>query len=842
MKRLIILMCVLISTSCLLAGNYHTAVQYVFPLPDSKALSDRTTIIIRFLPKFTNQIENLDGLIQVTGSVNGPYQGRTFFSTDGCTIIFKPNSIFQRDDQVTVKVQTSVFGFDDFTFDFSIESKGANVLNKTTPFVPTRKIVEAMPAGISSEIRVINGVAVPSDFPKIITTQTDQTAPGKIFYSSRFRETIDSYIIAVENDGTPYMFNRFDGMDDTANFVRQCNGTFSVFFFGPRFHAILDDQLNIIDIYRGGHGYEPDEHDFLILENGHALMILEEHIRVDMSKVVTGGSTNALVHGNMFQEYDKDKNVIFEFRSWDHFRFEDVYGINLRDATVDYIHMNSIAPDYDGHYLLSSKHLDEITKINRDNGEIIWRLGGKNNQFTFINEGLKFSYQHHVRTVPGKPGHITLFDNGNMRSPDYSRAVEYKIDSDNMTAEKVWEYQFSPAREAYWMGSVQRLPNGNSFIDCSTTSPAMAIEVTPKGEKLFQMLSYGSASYRSFRYDLNVVYAAPFFLLENFGYTVNLIFNKFGDKNVAFYKIYHRLEDETEFTVMDTTKNTWYQAIGLQSPANHVFKVSAVSKDGKESECSEEIIAKVAYAAPDLNLISNGEFRGKTGWYLRTTSKSKATGSISSEGYTIDIEEGGESLADIRLWQLDILLIKGQEYTLEFDAYAEDNRTITAELKMKNAPYTNYSKIGYIPLSKKKQHFSYTFTMEDNTDEESMLVFECGQFDTNITLDNVLLKMTSQTTVKESAQSAPETLQLYQNYPNPFNPATTILYSLEKDGLVHLKLYSLTGQELKTLVNEYQNKGNHQVELNAENLPSGMYFYKLSVGNESRTRKLMVLK
>ena len=201
-----------------------------------------------------------------------------------------------------------------------------------------------------------------------------------------------------------------------------------------------------------------------------------------MSTIVSGGQTDATVQGNMFQELDKDKNLIFEWRSWDHFKFQDAEEIELTGKIIDYVHMNSIAIDYDNNYIISSRHLSEVTKIDRQTGEIIWRFGGVNNQFEIINDDLEFSYQHCVRPVPDKPNYYTMFDNGNKRNPRYARAVEYRLDTTNMAAAKVWEFRYSPDRYSYMMGSVQILPNDNRFIDWSTALEMRACEVTPDGE------------------------------------------------------------------------------------------------------------------------------------------------------------------------------------------------------------------------------------------------------------------------------------------------------------------------------------------------------------------------
>jgi hypothetical protein len=87
-----------------------------------------------------------------------------------------------------------------------------------------------------------------------------------------------------------------------------------------------------------------------------------------------------------------------------------------------------------------------------------------------------------------------------------------------------------------------------------------------------------------------------------------------------------------------------------------------------------------------------------------------------------------------------------------------------------------------------------------------------------------------------------EELKLEQNFPNPLNTFTTIKYALQRNALVKLKIYNVTGQEVVTLVNEYKNAGDHSVIWNALNMPSGVYFYEISAGNYSVTRKMILMK
>ncbi len=88
----------------------------------------------------------------------------------------------------------------------------------------------------------------------------------------------------------------------------------------------------------------------------------------------------------------------------------------------------------------------------------------------------------------------------------------------------------------------------------------------------------------------------------------------------------------------------------------------------------------------------------------------------------------------------------------------------------------------------------------------------------------------------------PENYSLSQNYPNPFNPSTTISYSIPVEGIVTLKIFNLLGEEVKTLVNEVQNAGSHNVSFDAVNLTSGIYFYSIKSGNFTDVKKMILLK
>jgi 7,8-dihydropterin-6-yl-methyl-4-(beta-D-ribofuranosyl)aminobenzene 5'-phosphate synthase len=101
------------------------------------------------------------------------------------------------------------------------------------------------------------------------------------------------------------------------------------------------------------------------------------------------------------------------------------------------------------------------------------------------------------------------------------------------------------------------------------------------------------------------------------------------------------------------------------------------------------------------------------------------------------------------------------------------------------------------------------------------------------------------TDIKESEvgeSQIPQRFKLEQNYPNPFNPTTTIKYSVPKLSFVTIKIYDVLGNEVATLVNEEKAVGAYELNWNATNLPSGVYFYRLQAGDFVETKKMILLK
>lgn len=96
--------------------------------------------------------------------------------------------------------------------------------------------------------------------------------------------------------------------------------------------------------------------------------------------------------------------------------------------------------------------------------------------------------------------------------------------------------------------------------------------------------------------------------------------------------------------------------------------------------------------------------------------------------------------------------------------------------------------------------------------------------------------------IEQISTTVPKEFSLAQNYPNPFNPTTTITFSLPKEGYVEIKLFDVTGKEVATLVSDPYRAGTYSVEFDATKLASGVYFYKITTGDFTATKKMVLIK
>ncbi len=479
--------------------------QYICP-PDGASLVTRESpVIIRYGRKILKESVS-DSLIRVTGSSGGVYSGKLYLCSDGKTLIFNHSEPFGISEKITVNLTEGLYTADrekvpELEF-FFIVSNNEETINKDS-YNKSRNTVNELstvpdPYQSYPEPYHVSLKSINNDYPEIYSLRSNNPSGGYYFLEKNYVGY--SYIMIVDNYGTPLFYRILD--HNAHNFSLQPSGYLSYFIESLNRFAILDSLYNYMGTYQMKNGYNADSHEFVLLENGHSFMMAYDRQLIRMDTVVEGGNPEATVVGLVLQELDEEQNVIFQWRSWDHFDILDTdeSAVDLTSYYVDYVHGNSIDIDSDTSLILCSRNLNEITKISRQSGKIIWRFGGKKNQFTFFNDNLGFYLQHSANKLEN--GNIILFDNGKLSESGYSRGVEYKLDESNLTATLINEFKHDSNVYSPIMGHIQRLTNGNTLIGWGKNFGSyLCTEFHPDGSIANDLYSYDNVkSYRVYKF------------------------------------------------------------------------------------------------------------------------------------------------------------------------------------------------------------------------------------------------------------------------------------------------------------------------------------------------------
>lgn len=215
-------------------------------------------------------------------------------------------------------------------------------------------------------------------------------------------------------------------------------------YSGKNYNITLDTLLLPADTFYTFQA-KSDTHEFWAEDDNTFLMAARKDSSADLSGYLFNGNpgpSNASLQGFQIQEQDSLGNLIFRWNTNDHIspdEMVDDYTNAMNSARFDYAHGNSIDKDEFGYYYISLRHTNCICKID-STGQIVWRLGGENSNFTFPNDR-GFSGQHDARILDN--GNISLFDNSNTHFPHFTRGVEYSIDTMSWEATKVNEFSYN---------------------------------------------------------------------------------------------------------------------------------------------------------------------------------------------------------------------------------------------------------------------------------------------------------------------------------------------------------------------------------------------------------------
>ena len=408
------------------------------------------------------------------------------------------------------------------TMDGAVQETGASPFDAA--FGSAERIVVTVTASGESDVYTI--VSVPEEFPEIdVRVASEDAWDGYLFFGDIPNDGAgpSSQIFILDRAGVPVWFRMVDGpaLDFKVNPNGELTYAALVDDGGPERFAgfVLDDQYATVATYEAVDALS-DQREFSILPDGNAITLAYEMRKVDFSDLDPDCCT---LRDSVFQELDPEGNVVFEWRTVDFFDFfwGDLPKQRVAHATgeFDYVHLNSVDVDpVDGNWIISSRFTSHVMKVARyetefrgetyEPGEIVWTLGGKGSDWTFVNDERAggwqgFAEQHDAR-MPS-PDHVTVYDNSfwdDIGPTGDSRYVEYALDAETMTATKVNEFAVTGAGNTGICGSAARLPNGSTVIGWGNLrqtypdAPAVS-EVTGDGDVVLEIgFSTDELSYR----------------------------------------------------------------------------------------------------------------------------------------------------------------------------------------------------------------------------------------------------------------------------------------------------------------------------------------------------------
>lgn len=472
-------------------------------------------------------------VVAVTGSRSGSHVMQYHLSDDHRTFIIEHPKPFALDEEVRVSMTCGTdAGILQYSFVFH------TMVRDVRPFTLTEQV----------PIALLLDSSMMDTLPTIKIVQ-DKAEPG-IVYLANFtfgNKNPNTFLLNLDEHGDVTRHQKL-AAGPALDLKRQPNGLTTFFHNGKWKFLAMDSAWNIVDSFMTTNGYYPDPHEILLFPEGGYAMMGVSYSTLDSSDYRAGMVPNASIGGNVIQIFDAHGNETFEWRGIDHYRVLDAIHEKLKDSSIDFEHANSLDFDENGNVIISNRHLAEVSKIDRATGAFLWRLGGAHNQFTLLGDSIWFSYQHDARLPPN--GHLTLFDNSNFDSVEekvgyihQSRALEYVIDTQSMTATLVWQYHHTPETFTVAMGNVQRLPNGNTLIGWGANNDVSITEIAPDNSTVFELaMGNSNYSYRAFKYLLPAppqsVKTAPPFGLAAFDITIiNRVpcahFTTIDDGNVA---------------------------------------------------------------------------------------------------------------------------------------------------------------------------------------------------------------------------------------------------------------------------------------------------------------------
>jgi hypothetical protein len=337
--------------------------------------------------------------------------------------------------------------------------------------------------------------------PALTVTRSEQGVSSDPIFIAPYNAPVGQVgAVIVDNHGQPIWENPLAGKVTTNFRVQSYRGSPVLTWWeglieyghGVGEYVIADTSYRTVRRVQAAHELRGDLHEFVITPRNTALLTSYAIRKADLRPV--GGPRDGTIQDAIFQEVDlATGRLLLEWRSLDHIPMTESYA-PVEAKNWDFFHINSVDLDGDGNLLISSRSMQTVYKLDHS-GKILWRLGGKRNDFA-IGPGAHFAWQHHVRRQPD--GTLTLFDNGATPAVErLSRGLILELDEHAMTATLLRQYTH-PKILSGSQGSMQLLANGNVFIGWGEV-PHVS-EFDHSGRMLFDaVLGEKYQSYRAFR-------------------------------------------------------------------------------------------------------------------------------------------------------------------------------------------------------------------------------------------------------------------------------------------------------------------------------------------------------
>jgi hypothetical protein len=439
------------------------------------------------------------GGVDISGSRSGPHTGSWREHPDGNGAVFTPDEPFAYGERVTVDVGMSI----------------ADADGESSSFVVTRRNTAPEPPDDKAKVPADEGVRSFASRPDLqppaveVVESSPAAARGRVFVAPKRGATQQGPLI-LDDAGEPIWFHPLSGNDQAFDFRAQryrgkpvltwWQGRMQL-YRGGGVGRILDARYRPVATVRAGNGYEMDAHELKLTPAGTALTMSYFVVPWDLSKL--GGRRDGLVEDNVVQEIDVETGaVLFEWHTLGSIPLGESYRPAPKEQGKlhDPWHLNSVELDRDGDFIVSARHTNALYKIDRETGEVAWRLGGKESDFR-MGRGTEFKLQHDARVHPD--GTLTLFDNVAEDLPARgreSRGIALRLDHREKTASLVREFEHPDEILSATQGSMQVLRGGGAFVGWGGLHPEFT-EFDSQGGTVFdaRFLAKGVETYRAYR-------------------------------------------------------------------------------------------------------------------------------------------------------------------------------------------------------------------------------------------------------------------------------------------------------------------------------------------------------